>query len=228
MLLIAPTEPPKLRALGKVSSQPELHGVDVLWYAHGQRWGVQRKEVKDLIASLEDGRLTRERAMMGRVDHAVLMIEGRMQWTGDGMLMGGKSTGGFGRDYRYSEIMGRVWGMAAEGVWIVQTGGLEETCRAVEVLEKWSRKDKHQSLRSREPLVSTWGRPRSREFAIYMLTGLPGVGPEIAERIVGRFGRLPWRWDVTREELLAVEGVGKKKVEMMMHALSVEDDGGFL
>lgn len=200
-----------------------------MWYARGKRWGVQRKEVKDLVASLEDGRLTRERGMMGRVDFPVLMVEGEMRWTGDGVLMSRGGTGGYGRDYRYGEIVGQLFGLAAQGVWMWQTRDLDDTCRAIGELVKWSGKEEHQSLRTREPLVSTWGRPMSREYATYMLTGLPGVGPKLAERIVDRFGRLPWTWTVTREELLAVEGVGAKKVDMMMRALSVPvEDGGFL
>lgn len=223
-LLIAPTEPARLHAMGRISSQPERYGCDVLWYARGKRWGVQRKEVKDLVASLEDGRLTRGRAMMRRCDQTVLIVEGVMSWTADGLLVGGKGTGGYGRDYSFGEIMGQVLSLANDGVWIWWTKDLGETAMAIAGVERWSQKETHQSLRGREPLVSSWGRPLSREYAIYMLTGLPGVGVELAGRVFDRFGRLPWRWDVTEDELASVPGIGKKKIAGMTRALSIRDE----
>ena len=59
MMLISPTEPPELKALGKLSLLTEKHGADVLIMPHAS-WegmlGVQRKELKDLLASMSDGR----------------------------------------------------------------------------------------------------------------------------------------------------------------------------
>ena len=222
MIVVAPTEPRAFDVLGPRRLTPERFGVDFWWVAGGQHWGVQRKEVKDLIASIGDGRLTKELGQMGRLDHVVLIVEGRVQWTADGDMIGD----GWGRAWGYDAWLGMLAGVMARGVWVWQTNGIHETINAIRGLEKWSRKTKHHSLTAREPVSSSWGRPTNREFGVYMLTGLPGVGPEIAGRIwdaVG--GRLPWRWTVDEEALQKIEGVGKKRAQQMIRALEGTGEG---
>src|SRR5690606_37254518 len=68
-LLISPTEPPAVRALGTTSSTPELYGCDILIVANKTRTGVQRKKFpEDLVASLADGRLYSQLPKMAALD----------------------------------------------------------------------------------------------------------------------------------------------------------------
>jgi len=46
--------------------------------------------------------------------------------------------------------------------------------------------------------------------------GLPGVGVELADRILKEFGSIPWQWTCTMEELMKVEGLGKVKAKKIM------------
>ena len=59
-MLISPSEPAAIRALGTTCDIPERHGCDVLFVAHGGYWGVQRKELKDFVASVNDDRLGKD------------------------------------------------------------------------------------------------------------------------------------------------------------------------
>jgi len=59
-----------------------------------------------------------------------------------------------------------------------------------------------------------------------MLMGLPGVGVEVANRVLEKFGRVPWEWSCTKEELMEVPGVGKKTAERLLGAFGVLDVKG--
>lgn len=219
-MLIAPTERPPISNLGKCSSVPEQFGVDILWWTNGQSVGVQRKEVNDLIASVHDGRLARELAMMKRLSVKVLVVEGKMTWTLDGELI----TKGFGKPWTRSQHRGLLWSVRSKGIWVEWTDDARDTCVMVEQLESWIGKEKHQSTERRPGPETVWGQLTNRDYACHLLMGLPGVGVELAGRIVDKFGGVPWQWTVTKEELMTVEGVGKKKAEAMLKVLS-RDEG---
>src|SRR5512139_620381 len=87
-MMIAPTEPAALRALGTVKLTPERFGVDIMWGSTVTGLcGIQRKEISDFFASMTDGRLAKERAQMQGLDLRVLVIEGRPMWTTEGVLV---------------------------------------------------------------------------------------------------------------------------------------------
>lgn len=211
---VAPSEPIALKAIGKSSSMSEKFGADLWWVAGGKLWGVQRKELKDLLASVEDGRLTREMGMMTRLDYAFLIVEGWPRFA-DGQMLGD----GWGRPWTEAGFYGMLLGIEQRGVSVWRTENLAGTIRWVQTAEEWSRKAKHSSLRAREGIgPGKWGRPTNREYAVYVMTSFGGVGPELAGRIFDTYG-LPLRWTVGVEELMALEGIGKKKAEMIVKAL---------
>jgi ERCC4-type nuclease len=214
---VAPTEPPALKAVAtKITTEAEAYGVDVLFTgAEGRLCGVQRKEVKDLLASAQDGRLAKELGQMGSLDIKALFVEGQMTFTHDGMLMGKA----WGREWTRAQVCGLLWGVANKGVWVHRTESLVETVEAVKLFTKWCRKAEHGSL-DRRPSVGggMWGSgPTHREFAVWMLQGIPGVGPKVAEAIYQVHG-MPFKLTVGVEDLMMVEGIGKKKAEAIVGA----------
>jgi ERCC4-type nuclease len=87
-------------------------------------------------------------------------------------------------------------------------------------LEAWAKKDKHTSLKSRPGAgKSSWGSTSEKHLAQHILQGFPGVGGELAGRIVDKFEGVPLTWTVGLDELMGVEGIGKKKADNMYHAL---------
>lgn len=214
-VIISPTEPAELRAIGECSLLPESFGADVAWVAHGGWVGVQRKEVKDFIASMGDGRIGQQVAQMKRLNHAYMVIEGRVVWTIDGEMVGD----GFGKPMSKAQWRGAIWSIQNDGVQVGYTESLRDTIEYVRQLEGWSRKKKHTSLTKRETVFAPWGEAGNRDYARHLLMGLPGVGVELADRIIDKFGGVPWTWTVTMKELLTVEGIGKKKAERLWMAL---------
>lgn len=214
-MLVSPTEPLPIRALGRVHSLPEKRGVDVL-FAAGSRWvGIQRKEIHDLVASVHDGRLHREVQQMacGVLGIAMLVVEGRFTWTCDGEWIE--------PGYRWTrrQHRGLLWSVKSRGIWVEATSNAEETADLCRDLEAWARKDRHSSLDHRPGPVGMWGKATTREYASHVLQGFEGVGPELANRILDHFGRLPIGWMVTAADLEEIQGIGKVKAKKLIGAL---------
>jgi ERCC4-type nuclease len=216
-LYVAPTEPPKRKELGLSSILPERYGVDFLWpMAGGGLGGVQRKELGDLVASLADGRLNKELAQMKGLAFQGLIIEGRGKWTADGRLV-----------HRYVKfnkqaLIGVVMSVEGRDIKVIQTGGLDETADAVLSMRHWSMKPEHRSLNGRGEMVrrGKWGKVTDRDYALHLLTSMPGVGVKTAESLLDHFGKVPLRWEVGEEELREVPGIGKVMAKRLVEVLT--------
>jgi len=176
-MLVSPTERDLLPLLaGKAMSHtlPEQHGADVLVVAPGKgRLAIQRKTFPDdLLASLEDGRLAREMALLSRTECPVLVIEGQPQWTADGHLMAPWASRWTQAQLR--NLLRSVWWV--HGVAVEYTSNIEDTAKAVLEIESWFRKEVHRSLLSRPKRVSrdSWGTSSRRDFALFLSSGPAG------------------------------------------------------
>lgn len=217
-MLIAPTEPTEFLEVGERSSLPEKYGVDFL-FAHDGKWfGVQRKEHSDFVASVQDGRLSKEIGQMQQLSVGMLLIEGAGKWTNDGELIHGWAKWNKGQEYSY------LWSVQSRGVWVDRSGGKRETIQVLGAFERWVRKASHKATFSRPGATSTWGKAGSREWAIHLLCGFDGVGPEIATRILDGLG-MPLAWTVDEKGLMQVEGIGKKRASKLIEALNHEPKG---
>lgn len=206
-MLVAPTEPDAFLVLGGRSSTPEQFGSDFLFAgAHGLV-GVQRKEIKDFIASSRDGRLARELAKMTALHHAVLLVEGRWMWSSSGVSMIDPTVS---KDF----IRGVLWSVQGEGLWISESDGVDDSIQVLGGLEKWAKR-KHHRLTMRRLPGPKW-EEGSKEFWVHFLQGLDTVGVERAVSIVDWFGGCPDLWRVTVDELMEVPGVGKGTAEKIV------------
>lgn len=212
--LVAPTEPDEIKVLGTVSSVPEAVGCDILWSAPMGLCGVQRKQLNDLIASVRDQRLGKELEQMQKLAMKGLIVEGAPQWTRDGSLLA--------QHTKWSQKQHRGVLMSAQlrGVIVLTTRDHLETLDAVVQMEEWSRKEeKVSSLLYRGNGKDEWGDLSHRATAVHFMSGLEGVGIELAGRIFDAFGCVPLGWTVSREDLLTVKGIGKKKVDSLLRVL---------
>ena len=218
---VSSTEPLALRSLGHSSTLPEKYGVDFLWWRHDHNgrltagWcGVQRKEAKDFVASLHDGRLARELHQMEPLVHAMVVIEGRVDHVGETVVAGRRAVPVVLWD-------AACWAIQDRGVKMGWTVNVDDTAKTVSRFQRWTEKAEHTTLnRTRSPApTANWGKTGSRAFQIHLLTGLPGVGEKLASAIVNRFGGLPWRWTVGEKELTTVPGIGKERARRMIEAL---------
>lgn len=216
MIYVSPAEPSALRGDWTVSSDCELNGVDFMWDSRMGWVGIQRKEVKDLLASIKDGRLTREVAQMARLDMSALIIEGPMRWQPNGTL----TVGRFGAMWTKKQQAGLEFSLQSQGIWILRSISISDTLKMVKWLYEWTSKEGHTFMRVRPKPVGAWGTATNEDYQLHLLQGFSGVGPGTAQRILDRFGKVPLKWDCTAAELLEVEGIGAKRVQSLFAALS--------
>lgn len=218
---ISPTEPARLRAIGTVGRQHEAaFGVDIWWCAKGKTFGVQRKTIPDFLASIHDGRLKTDRAKMRRLDHPILLIEGKVRWTLDGQLV----TSGYGKTWTRTQHRNYLLSVQNDGIMVEQTDDLDDTILRVQEMRRWSEKE-HQSGKGRPKPVSSWGKAGHREFQVHLLTSFDGIGTKAAEAILDHFGKVPMAWETDAKGLSQVNGIGPVRARRMMAALDGAEVG---
>lgn len=216
-MLIAPTEPVALKGLGKVSSIPEKHGVDVLMATRLGLVGVQRKEMADFFSSVHDGRLAREYPLMQTLEIGVLLLEGPKRWSTEGLWLGDPHSR---RQWTRDQFRSYIMSVQSKGIWIAETDSLRDTVTWIEGFHKWCSKDGHSSLATRPKPQGAWGKPESRDWNLFLAQSFPGIGVVQAEKLIDHFGgQLPIAWTCTREELAAAPGIGKTRLETLWSAL---------
>ncbi len=194
---------------------PERYGCDVLWRAQDAWWGVQRKELADFVASIQDGRLAREVAMMKPLPLKVVALEGRIMYTSDDMLTYSRRAQSFTR----AQFEGFIMSLMEKGVHVVHTTGTQDTARWIKLYAQWTAKPRHASLERRPGPVSPWGHITDEDWAIHFLQGFDGLGSEKAKAIIKHFKGVPLQWTVTEKQLMEVPGIGKGMARKMMNAL---------
>lgn len=220
-MLISPSEPARLKALGEVSGASERYGCDILITSGNQLTGIQRKKFpEDFMASLGDGRLVTQLQKMGPLDRKLLVLEGYGQWTMDGELVGMAR-------FTKHQMFGLVFSLAFEfGLQVVRVKDIAETIDLLEELEMWAGKEKHLSLLSRPgPKKDGWGREQGDARWLHILQGFPGIGPGTAGNIIDHFGGIPLKWTVeSAKDLEAVPGIGKVIAQRLWEALNAPED----
>lgn len=217
-MLVAPTER-HFHDLGTSSSIPERYGADFLLVSPSLgKIGVQRKEVEDLVASVNDGRLYKELIQMRALDIGVLLIEGRLQWTADGLLMSKAK-------WTRAQHLGVVLSANLKGYWTISSNGVDDTREWLRQFTKWAGRTTHKGLTTRpKPTRDEWGTRQSRDWGLHVLMSFDGIGSEVAGAMYDHFGGLPMRWDVTEAEMMEVKGIGKGRARKMMEALERDID----
>lgn len=215
-MMVSAAEPKSLQGLGTYSPLPERFGVDFLIPCPVGMVGVQRKEIHDLIASRADGRLARELAQMKALDIAILLVEGRLRWTTDGVLSTSRSK------WTRAQHLGLLFSIQSTGVWVNSAESLLESREYLSHLEKWMMKGDHKGLLTRPKPQTIWGNRDDRDWACHTIQSVDGVGPEMAGRIFDKFG-LPFTCSVTVEELMTVEGIGRKRAEKIVRAFNGDE-----
>jgi ERCC4-type nuclease len=221
-MLVAPTEPASLRALGKVSLVPEQYGCDFLFSSPVFGLvGVQRKELKDFVASVQDGRLAKELGQMKQLGLALLVLEGSVKWTNDGLLTLTHTQWGV------SQHLGTIWSIQLSGCWVTTTTTAAETSTLISAFMRWTSKPRHTGMQSRvSPQGDEWGKVGNREWAMHLLQGFRGIGPIQAGAIIDHFGGVPLTWTVGALDLMEIPGIGQKRAEALLDAVDRRSDDG--
>jgi ERCC4-type nuclease len=225
MIFVSPAEPRQFKTLGQVSVVPEQYGADFLITGHGFLIAVQRKAFPgDFLSSIYDGRFSTLLPKMLGADLRLLVLEGRPKWTDGGGLAGIQPYGG-AREFTRSKLramchsLHHLWGVGVD--W---TDDPIDTAAYLQGLDAWAQKDDHTGLGVRPGMGGQFGRqPSPRDQAIYFLSGLPGIGPDLAGRIYDTFGAVPAELSITRAELESVPGLGKGRVDRIVKVLKPKE-----
>lgn len=220
---ISPTEPKELRSIGHTTLYPETLGCDVVavCFQPSMRLGFQRKEVKDFLASLNDGRLQKELGQIksSGLQETLLILEGTWFWTTEGTLGNGQyglSNGYTRRGHR--NLLVRIQSM---GIHVVETDSISDTCQAIQTITAYLSKTTHGTL-DRRPKghVTSWGKVTNESFASHLLQSFPGIGPETARSIYTKFNKAPLAWECTVEDLMSIDGIGRKTAMRLIESLN--------
>jgi len=226
--LLSPSEVDLKASIGSdgiVSSLPEQKGADILMGTKHGLFGIQRKQVPhDLLKSLLDGRLIRELGMLQELPLKLLVCEGEFKFWNDGsVVVPGipKNTYKFNRKTINSLILSIMF---VRSVPVIFTKDLEATKSFLYDASSFMAAEKHVGLYTRPNLQPQWGTPTENETSSWILQGLSGIGPGLADSILSKFGgMLPIGWICSKEELSEVEGIGETRLKKLWEALPASD-----
>ena len=189
------------RAGGAIRALRSMDGVSVRVermalgdYLVDRRLLFERKTIQDLVVSLADGRLFRQACRMrSRSYRPVYVIEGS----------GSDLAGG---SMRREALQGAIVMLSVVlGIPVLRSLDTKETARLIVYASRQARR----SIRG--AVQRPGSRPRGvRKRRLYVLQGLPGIGPERAERLLDTFGSLESIFGADEMELAEVEGIGDK------------------
>lgn len=205
MIWVSPTEPQSLREVAhRVSMFPEDFGVDALCAGQGEMVGIQRKTVADFVASVEDGRLTEQIVKMDKLDHAMVLIEGPVDFMHGELVLNG-----WGRAITKAGWRRMMLTVRAAGVHVEYSRDIADTIEWVMAAEGWCQSPGHSTLQVKGRRVEgKWGERTRVHYQTAMLASLPGVGEELAKRIIEQVG---FPFELTTD-LTCIKGMGDKKV----------------
>jgi DNA excision repair protein ERCC-4 len=173
-------------------------------YQIDNRMIVERKTLKDFAVSIIDGRLFKQMIRLANPDSmGVLILEGTASDTVDiGMTREAMQ----GALITVSIILGTP---------VLRSKDPSETARLIVYIGR-----QIESM-ARGGLHRHGYRPKGkRRTQLFILQGLPGIGPERAERLLNRFGSVEAAISASSSNLQSVDGIGKSIADKIRWAVS--------
>lgn len=166
-------------------------------------WLIERKTLADLVLSLCDGRLFSQIARLAASDRCIaLLIEGKSQDI---------------EQYKIHReaIIGALCSISIHfHIPVLRSQSQTETAKLLYYCAKQLHQNNNQLKRGgRKP-------KRNKTRQLFILQGLPQVGPTLAKRLLTHFLTLEAVLTATEHELIQVEGLGKKKAQKIRHILT--------
>jgi DNA excision repair protein ERCC-4 len=216
MILVDIHEPqPILMGLGSLACRVALPTGDYSFYGEGaKKVIVERKTPADLLNAISTGRFQDQivRTIM-ESDYALVLIEGAFSATKDGFIRYGGVTSSF----PYTGVMDLLLTCQLSGAYLVTSSGQDNTVAVLKSLYHYFQKPEHVSLQ------------RPKRFKLFpddintqreaLMCAIPGIGPEMAKRLLAHFGAPINVFLADEGELMAVDGVGKAKVKTLVEIL---------
>ena len=191
----------ELRARDDVALEVRRLGVGDFLVEEG--FAVERKTLSDFATSVVDGRLFKQAfALAQGARRGVLIMEGAASTA---------------RNLRVSReaLQGALITVSVfYGLAVLRARDCAETARLLVYLGRQAKRYFHGSLP--RPGYRPKGK-RARQ--LFVLQGLPGIGPERAERILEHFGSVEKAMSAHVDELSAIDGIGEATAERIRWAV---------
>jgi ERCC4-type nuclease len=173
------------------------------------RFCVERKTVADFRRSILDGRLFRQTSALAQSGRkAVILLEGdREELEGHGMTR--------------ESLQGALISIGAfYGIPVLRCRNIAETAWLIVDLGRQAERV------ARGGLSRAGYRPKGRRARqLFILQGLPGIGPDRAARLLDRFGSVRAVMCASTNELTAVDGIGEGTARRMRDLLEPDESG---
>ena len=194
--------------LTSLGVEVRLRKLDVADYIASERAGVERKTVMDLASSIADGRLFEQaEALVKAFQLPVLVVEGSLEELYRR------------RRFTSAQVQGALAYLIEQGVHVAPTASPLDTAYFLRSLAK-----REQARGGRlEPSPYKLRRARQRggirEAQLNLVASIPGIGLELAERLLKAFGSPRRLFKASPSELRRVPGMGDLRVRRMMEVL---------
>lgn len=196
-----------LKELGSEVLEETISPAD---YVVSEGSAVERKEFKDFLRSVYDGRLFEQLERLATAyENSYLVVEGAVA---EGLQQ-------ISNPLVFWGALAKVtaeWNMS-----IVFTLDEKHTAYFLHSLAKKLQEEKKRKITVKhKPKVYTL-----RQRQLLAVQSLPHIGPERAEKLLKRFGSLRRIFTASDKELLSIEGLGKKTVEEIKRLLDTKYPG---
>jgi DNA excision repair protein ERCC-4 len=166
---------------------------------------IERKTARDLLISLVDGRLFGQMSnLKNHCFHPILLVEGNPLKTE--------------LDFDEKAIKGAL--ISIQTIWyvpVIYSKGKEDTKDIILMIGR-----QEETCVDVVPLRGGYRPKRLKSRQLYILQGLPKVGPTVAKRLLERFRSVSNATNATVEDLLQVEGIGRITAEKIREVLDAE------
>ena len=167
---------------------------------------VERKTLKDFAISIIDGRLFKQMIRLANsISSGVLILEGTVS---DTVEIGVTREAMQGALITVSLIL---------GIPVLRSKDPSETARLIVYIAR-----QIESMAGGGMQRHGYRPKTKRKRQLFILQGLPGVGPEKAERLLAMFGSVEAAISASSSELQAVDGIGKSIADKIKLAVSEE------
>jgi len=194
--------------LASMGIEVRLRRLDVADYVVSERVGIERKAVMDLASSIADGRLFEQAEALSRAFQLpVVVIEGSLE------ELYSK------RRFTPAQVQGALAYLIEQGVYLAPSATPLDTAYLIRALAK--REQLHGGMREPSPSRLRKARRRGgiREAQLALVSSLPGIGPELAERLLRHFGSPRRVFKATPSELKSIPGLGEARVKRIVEVL---------
>ena len=163
-------------------------------YLINDRLTVERKTARDFLVSIIDLRLFKQVANLKKnCSHSFLLLEGDPYATG--------------LNFAPEAIKGAI--LSVQTAWQVPVVFSRSTEDSVDVITTVGRQD--EVATDLVPLRGGYRPKKLKTRQLYLLQGLPDVGPKLAKRLLNHFHSVGRVMSATVDELMEVGGVGRSR-----------------